>query len=149
MKKYGEYIYWKRWKGGELDSRGGGGGFVGREECERFVLMEWFIVPFVACDFFFFFFFPHAPGFCMPLALLVLYAIYILMIRLCFLMFSVESDGVASSEASASRIDILDGVRNFRPRQVKILKHSLLRFGEGGENGGGGEGMSGAKVYCV
>ena len=73
----------------------------------------------------------------MPLALLVLYAIYILMIRLCFLMFSVESDGVASSEASASRIDILDGVRNFRPRQVKILKHSLLRFGEGGENGGG------------
>lgn len=29
-----------------------------------------------------------------------------------------KSDGVATSEASASRIDILDGVRNFRPRQT-------------------------------
>ena len=29
-----------------------------------------------------------------------------------------ESEGTSSKEASATRVDILDGVRNFRPKQV-------------------------------
>ena len=40
----------------------------------------------------------------------------------CSLILSVESHaGAMSTEAFATRVDIMDGVRNFRPRQVNTM----------------------------
>ena len=43
-----------------------------------------------------------------------------------FVLMFLESDNVSSSEASATRVDIMDGVRNFRPRQVRTVEKGLL-----------------------
>ena len=42
-----------------------------------------------------------------------------------FVLMFLESDNVSSSEASATRVDIMDGVRNFRPRQVRTAERGF------------------------
>ena len=42
-----------------------------------------------------------------------------------FVLIFLESDNVSSSEASATRVDIMDGVRNFRPRQVRTIERGF------------------------
>ena len=42
-----------------------------------------------------------------------------------------ESDNVSSSEASATRVDIMNGVRNFRPRQVRTVERGFCFYSKG------------------
>ena len=42
-----------------------------------------------------------------------------------FVLMFLESDNVSSSEASATKVDIMDGVRNFRPRQVRTVERGF------------------------